>query len=127
MNKIKKSIEDELKDLKVDDGLKFSTLNKIKRQEEAKLIRFNPRYYLKALTLVSTFIIVLAFGINTLYQGNPASSSEMRQYDLFEFAPKNNSINNEAIRDSDDSNNQPEESTDDSEEEDEGNQTTNPN
>jgi hypothetical protein len=101
MNKIKQALDEELKDIEVSEQLKNRLISKMKKQKSSKLINFNTisnKYGLKAMTSVSSFILILTITVNMLPIGTqpntlsiPESSSQ--DYDFSRFNSENNKLN----------------------------------
>jgi hypothetical protein len=101
MNKIKQALDEELKDIEVSEQLKMRLISKMKKQKSSKLINFNTisnKYGLKAMTSVSSFILILTITVNMLPIGTQPNTLSMpesnsQEYDFSRFNSENNKLN----------------------------------
>jgi hypothetical protein len=68
MTKIRQSIEEVLADFVVTDELRRKTLQQIIPEKQYKA--FKPGFYFRALTLMSSFVVLLTLSINGYYHVN---------------------------------------------------------
>ena len=79
--KIRKSIEEVLGDFVVTDELRHRTLEQIKARPNQHYKGFRSSFYLKAVTLMSSFIVLLTLSINVFYKVD-TNAVNPQQHDL---------------------------------------------